>query len=261
MVNPILNGEIRMDSKMPLHYQLMMIIKRNIASHNIEAGDQIPTEEEISNAYGVSRSTVRNALAVLEDDGLINRVRGKGTFISKNKLRRKMEQVYNFSHEMKALGLTPSSRLLEFGTIDATEDLAQLFDIASGEKVYRLMRVRLANDEPLLLETSFLPVNIYPNLTEGKLKDSSLYELLRDEAKIEPFIAEERYESIIFEKKIADVLECQPNSSGFFIERETKMASGKVYELTQSFMRGDRSKIVITLQQDVYTFNRNIDME
>ncbi len=259
MAHPVLLGDIQTDSKLPLHYQLLMIIKRSIASHNIKAGDQIPTEEELCAAFGVSRSTVRSALAALEEDGLINRVRGKGTFISKSKLKRKMEQVYSFSHEMDELGLEPTSKLLDFRKEDATEDLSLLFKLNPGEKVFRITRLRLAAGEPLLLETSFLPVKICEGLTGEMLKHGSLYDILRDEAKVVPYIAEETYESIVLEEKIASLLECPPGSSGFYVERETRLISGETYELTQSFTRGDRVKIVVTLQQDIHTVSRNVD--
>ena len=259
MTSPIFDSEIQFESKLPLHYQIMMIIKRNIASKKILPGDKLPTEEEFCHTFNVSRSTVRSAIGALEEEGLVTRVRGKGTFISKTKLKRKMEQVYSFSHEMEASNLVPSSRLLEFKVIPAADDLVELFGIEPGEPVYEFMRLRMANGEPLLLETTFLPVKIHPTLTEEILANGSLYDSLRDDAKISPYIAEETYESIIFEEEIAKMLECPKHCCGFFVERITRQKSGEAYELTQSFMRGDRSKISITLQQDIYTFNRSID--
>ena len=259
MASPIFENEIQFESKLPLHYQIMMIIKRNIASKMILPGDKLPTEEEFCNAFHVSRSTVRSAIGALEEEGLVTRVRGKGTFISKNKMKRKMEQVYSFSHEMEASNLIPSSLLLEFKVIAATDGLIDLFDIQPDEPVYEFMRLRRANGEPLLLETTFLPVKVHPTLTEDILKNGSIYDSLRDDAKISPYIAEETYESIIFEEEIAKMLECPKHSCGFYIERITRQKSGEAYELTQSFMRGDRSKISITLQQDIYTVNRSID--
>lgn len=258
MKNPILSGEISMESKLPLHYQLMMIIKRNISSHNLNPGDQLPTEDELCKAYDVSRSTVRNALASLEEDGLINRVRGKGTFISKTKMKRKMEQVYSFTHQMQAMGLNPTSQIVEFETIPSSDDFVKLFDLEPGERVYRIVRLRKANEEPMLLETSYMPVRIYPGLTEEKLHNTSLYDLLRDDAKVVPFKAEETYESVIFKDNIANMLECPIGSSGFYIERVTQMDSGETYELTQAFMRGDKSKLMVTLNQDMFTVNKGI---
>lgn len=259
MDNPILHGEIQLGSKMSLTYQLMMIIKRNIASENLKPGSQLPTEEELCTVYNISRSTVRNALAELEEEGLIDRVRGKGTFISQNKLRRKMEQVYSFTHEMINLGLSPTSKILEFEKVECG-DMTGIFALSAEDFLHKIMRVRMANNEPLLLETTYIPMKYYGGLTREKLDNKSLYDLLSHEAGIYPNNAEETYESIAMEKNICELLDCQPRTPGFFIERFTRLPNGKVYELTQSFMRGDRSKIVLTLQQDSYSFNRNIKL-
>ncbi len=259
MDNPLLHGEIQLGSKLSLSYQLMMIIKRNIASDSLKPGSKLPTEEEFCTAYDISRSTVRNALAELEDEGLIDRVRGKGTFISQNKLRRKMEQVYSFTHEMINLGLTPSSKILEFEKVESG-DMAAIFNIPPSDSLYRIVRIRLANNEPMLLETTYIPVNFFPDLTKEKLENNSLYDLLAHDAGIYPNNAEETYECIAMDKGACELLDCTSKTPGFFIERKTRLGSGKIYELTQAFMRGDRSKIVLTLQQDSYSFNRNIQV-
>jgi GntR family transcriptional regulator len=170
-----------------------------------------------------------------------------------------MEQVYSFSHQMESIGLAPSSELLEFKIVKKDEVLANLFGIKDIEPVYKIVRLRKANGDPLLLETTFIPAKYHPGLDANKLVDGSLYDMLRDDAKILPHTAEETYESIVFEKHISNLLKCAQRSSGFYIERITRMESGEIYELTQSFMRGDRSKIAIKLQQDVYTFNRSIE--
>ncbi len=258
MDNPILKGEIQLGGKLSLTYQLMMLIKRNIVSESVKPGSQLPTEEELCKTYNISRSTVRNALAELEEEGLIDRVRGRGTFISQNKLRRKMEQVYSFTHEMKTLGLSPSSKILEFETIESG-DMAANFGILPNERLYHIMRVRMANNEPLLLETTHVPVKYCKGLNLEKLENASLYDLLY-EAGIHPFRAEETYECIAMEKNVCELLDCHPKTPGFYIERTTRSSDDRVYELTQSFMRGDRSKIVLTLQQDSYSFNRNIEV-
>ena len=259
MKNPIFDSELQLESKLPLHQQLMMIIKKNIASKKIFPGDKLPTEEEFCNAFGVSRSTVRSAIGALEEEGLVVRVRGKGTFLSKSKLQKEIEQSYSFFHEMKSANLDASSKLLEFQMISAGDELAALFGLQPEELIYKFERLRMVEAEPLLLETTFLPVKIHPTLTVEQLENGSLYDSLRDDAGIFPYLAEETYESIILDEKTAKVLNCPGPSCGFLVKRITKQKSGQVYELTQSLMRGDRAKILITLQQGIYTFQRKID--
>ena len=221
----------------------------------------MPTEEEICNAYNVSRSTVRGAIRELEKEGLVTRVRGKGTFIAKSKMKRRMEKIYSFSHQMEAEGQKPSSKALKFSKIPATRGLARIFEIEQGEELYEFIRVRLSNDIPMLLETTYIPVKIHPSLKIEDIEKGSLYDFLRDVAGVVPKIAEETYESVVIEDGICEILKCPKKSSGFFIERIARLDNDEVYEFTQSFMRGDRSKISITLQQDHYTFNRRLNGE
>jgi len=221
----------------------------------------IPTEEEFCDAYQVSRSTVRQALKALVDDGLLARVRGKGTFVSEQKLRRRMESVYSFSHEIKAAGMTPSSRIVLFRRIKAHREVAKILfnDYDCDDEVFYIIRIRMADDIPLLMETVFIPVHIIPELTEAKLQGNSLYDILRDMVGVIPIHAEESYESILIEKGTCTLLECPPNSTGFYIQRQAYDKDGRIYELTQSIMRGDRSKLVISLGQGNCSVNKHYE--
>jgi GntR family transcriptional regulator len=256
--NPILNGELVLESKLPIYHQLMMIIKRGIALQNIKPGDKLPTESELCEAYSVSRSTVRSTFRILEDEGLIYRVRGRGTFISNPRLRIKSQEVYCFTHQMEAMNIKPSSNVLEFEKKEMPKDLAQLFGVDETEQIFRFVRVRLADGVPLLLETTYMPVHIYPELKADMLREHSFYDILASEVNVIPYHAEETYENVMFEQSIIDILECAPHASGFYVERITRKEDGSVYEFTQSFMRGDRSKFVVKLQNNTYTFKRDI---
>lgn len=259
----LLHQDLSMESTLTLSYQLGQFIRRLVDSGELEAGDVIPTEEAFCQAYNVSRSTVRAALKGLVDEGLLVRVRGKGTFVSGQKLRRKMESVYSFTHEMEAAGIRPSSRILAFRKIHPSRDVAKiLFDSStSDQEVYSIIRIRLADNVPHLMETAFIPVNIIPGLTEERLQGNSLYDILRDEAGVVPYHAEESYESCVIEKGVCDLMGCPKNTPGFFIQRIAYDKDGRIYELTQSVMRGDRSKLVVSLNQGNYFLKRKMNDE
>ena len=122
----LLRQDLSMESELTLSYQLGQFVRRLVSSGELEPGDLIPTEEAFCNAYNVSRSTVRAALKGLVDAGLLVRVRGKGTYVSGQKLHRKMESVYSFTHEMEAAGIQPSSRILAFRRIKPARDVAKI---------------------------------------------------------------------------------------------------------------------------------------
>lgn len=116
----ILNAKLSLDSDVPLYNQLVAIIKRHISAGILVPGDLLPSESELCKALSISRSTVRQAIGALESEGLVVRRQGKGTFVAEPKVHRKTERVYSFTAEMTAMGLTPSSDLIEFTVITPT---------------------------------------------------------------------------------------------------------------------------------------------
>lgn len=262
MGKPVALGNIVQDSDIPLYFQLASIIKRGIKAGMIKTGDMLPSESELCDNYNVSRSTVRRAIGDLESEGLVVRRRGKGTFISRPKMNRNLEDVYSFSKEMRSFGLVPSSNILEFNKITAGADLRDSLEIEEGsDNVYRIVRIRCANEEPLILETTFIPVYVIPNLKEEMFESESLYESISERTGNVPFEAEESYEAVTLDKESARLLDCQNNSSGFYIERKARMQNGAVFELTQAIARGDRTKFVVKLKNKGIEFNRSIEFE
>ncbi|MFN3335935.1 MAG: GntR family transcriptional regulator, partial [Thermomicrobium sp.] len=134
----------------PKYRQLQHVLETMIA--NLQPGDLIPPERELEQRFGVSRVTVRQALHQLVLAGRLERVQGRGTFVA----RPKVEQVLaltSFSEEMVQRGMRPGSRMLGVRQIPASETLAQRLQVAVDAPVIELCRLRLANDEPMALET------------------------------------------------------------------------------------------------------------
>ncbi len=255
----ILDNKIQYDLNLPLYSQIMSMIKRGISNGVLRPGDLLPTEEQFCKRFDVSRTTIRQAFSALVKEGSIVRVQGKGTFIAEQpKLDRKMNNVYSFTHEMESMGLKPTSKIIKFETILPAEDLRHLFAIDPNDLVYHIVRLRLAADQPLLLETTFLPVSIVKYLDSRILESTSLYDYLKT-MEIEPYRAEETYESVMIVGEESHLLQCKNNTTGFFVERTAWLENGKIFEFTQSIMRGDRSKIVVNLQKNACTVNRSVE--
>ena len=256
----ILNSNITLNSDVPLYYQLISIIKRNISMGTIKQGDMIPSEKELCDAFGISRSTVRQAIGELEEEGLVMRRRGLGTYISEPKMKRSLNDVYSFTKDMKSLGLKPSSNIQSFRIIDPSDDMSDVFDIISNEsRVFEIVRLRCANGEPLLLETTFIPVYMLADLKKSDLTNGSLYEILKQRANVIPEVAEETYETTLIVDETAKLLDCKPESCGFYVERRTWNEAGVLYEMTQSVIRGDKTKFVLKLKKDQISWDRNFE--
>ena len=161
--NAILDSKLSLSSNIPLYAQLVGIIKREISSGALKIGDLLPSEAELCRALDISRNTARQAIGELEDEGLVVRKRGKGTFVADpNNNRRGVR--YSFTTEVSSLGKTPSSTLVDFGVVIPTRAICQRMDLQEGTPVYCFTRVRNVDGEPLILETSYYPQYIYPNL-------------------------------------------------------------------------------------------------
>lgn len=257
--NPILSANLSQDNNIPLYFQLENLIKRCISSGLVKPGDLLPSEAELCRSFGISRSTVRQAIGELEEEGLVIRHQGKGTFIAEPKLHRRSENIYSFTSEANAMGLHPSSTLVDFAVIKPAEDLRRMLELQSGDiPVYRFTRIRRVDGIPLMLETSYYPTYVYPNLTPELLKTHSVYSLLYERG-IVPVSAVDTYEAVRLEASEAALLETRAGSAGFSHQRITRSENGEVFELTQSVMRGDRTKLEIVMHRDGVSFSRSFD--
>jgi len=257
--NPVLMSKLSLDSDIPLYSQLVGIVKRNISAGTLASGELLPSEAELCKTFDISRSTVRQAIGALEADGLVVRKQGRGTFVAEPKMRRKTETVYSFTSEISSMGLTPSSTLIEFEVVEPTPDIVKVLELSSiDNKVYKFIRIREVDGEPLILETSFYPQFIYPKLTRELLQTHSFYSLLY-EVGIVPASAVDSYEAVMMSRKEAEMLGCKPGSCAFFAQRRTRTEAGMMYEFTQSLIRADRVKLDVFLHKDGVSFTRSVD--
>ena len=158
------------------------------------------------------------------------------------------------------MGMLPSSIIQSFRIIEPSDDVSGVFDIKDNEKrVFEIVRLRCANGEPLLLETTFIPLYILADLKQTDLTSGSLYEILKQRADVFPEIAEETYETTLIDDETVQLLHCKPGSCGFYVERRTWDKMGALYELTQSVIRGDKTKFVLKLKKDQVSWDRSFE--
>ena len=257
--NPILEANLSAEDSIPLYLQLASLIRRCISSGLLKAGDQLPSETELCQRFAISRSTVRQALREVDEQGLIRRQQGRGSFVAEPKLYRRSENIYSFTSEAAAMGRKPSSRLLSFEVLRPSGEIRRLLELQDASvEVYHFTRIRLVDDVPLMLESSYYPCYIYPGLTPELLQTHSFYSLLF-ERRIVPGSATDVYEAIRLGGKEAELLETKAGSAGFHHQRITRTESGEVFELTQSIMRGDRTRLEVSLHRGGTSFSRSFE--
>ncbi len=143
------------------------------------AGERMPTETAMSETYGMNRHTVRAALQLLENGGYINRVRGKGTFVTRRKIPYAISPSSSFTASLEKLGYSGSCRVLQARVQPAPADAARCLDLPAGAEVVALEILRSIDDAPICITTSCLPRQRFPDLCEAAWTMDSLYRLLR----------------------------------------------------------------------------------
>lgn len=166
----------------PLYYQLKEIIREGIEKGVWKTGDTIPTEMELIEQYGISRSTVRQAILALVNDGYLRREKSKGTIVNRPAERmRFVGGLMSFSREMDLKGIPHFSRILEQKVIPADETITAKLELSMGELVYYLKRVRYVKDRPYLVDQHYIPYYLCPGIEKKYTENTSLYSLLQAE--------------------------------------------------------------------------------
>ena len=235
-------------NRMPLYSQLMDLIIEQINIANYKADDQLPSERELSETYKISRSTVRQAIQELEKEEYIYRIQGKGTFISPERFKQNLLDFYSFTEEMKKIGKIPKSKVLNFQVVNCDEKIGERLGLNSGERLYKFTRLRIADNEPMMVETSYIPFELFPKITKEQLEEEALYDIFNNHYKINITSAKEIFKSVSTREKEALILEYDHIMPSMMIERTT-YSNDTIIEYTKSIARGDRFEYSIILNK------------
>ncbi|NRF94503.1 GntR family transcriptional regulator [Paenibacillus frigoriresistens] len=228
---------------------LYLIVKEKllqlIKSGMYKIGDQMPTESELCKEYDVSRTTIRQALQQLELEGHIRRIQGKGTFIAKPKISESLTlNILTFVEQMKNLGVSSQSKVLELILIPADCTLAETLNIEEKDPVIKLVRLRNADSEPLQYVTSYLPWRVAPGLISDDIT-GSLFTLLSTKYEVKIHRSVESIEPILIDELVSGFLEVPVGSPSFSLESMTYNDKDQPIEYSLSIVRGDRFKFTM----------------
>lgn len=178
----------------PKHAMLVEQL-RNLVQETRDRGETcLPSERELGERFDVSRVTVRNALAELEEQGQIYRVQGKGAFVSEEKFRQPLSSLTSFTQDMDSQGMVSGARILSLETVPASRKTAQFLRVPEGSPLVFLRRLRTINCEPIAIENCYLPAHL-GEAVRAKLQDnSSLYALLQQHCHVTPVYADQTFE-------------------------------------------------------------------
>lgn len=227
-------------SPLPRYYQLKEIMREKIHSGDWKPGDLIPSERELGEQYGISRMTARQAITELVNEGLFYREQGKGTFVSRHKITQQLINLTGFTEDMKARGQRPGSKIISAQMIPADDALAERLRIKPGQMIFRLQRLRLADDEPLAIEISNLNFMGCERLLEEDLEKNSLYRLLEDKYGQPLMEAEQEIEAGLMGPEEGSLLKVSTGSAALFIRRTTYTERDQPIEYAKSIYCGNK---------------------
>ena len=226
-----------------LRQQLLALIQQNVE------GGRLPPERELSQRLEVARETLRSALRELEAEGLLQSRHGAGTFVTGPPVI-KRPQLNSFSEEMRGRGLVPSSRLLSALTVAAGAKQAHKLELVPGSPLLEIRRLRLASQQPMALETSYLALGRLPGFEVKDLGSGSLYQLLEQRCGVQIRSAVQRLHATVLNEDEARLLEVPAFSPSLLIERTTLSSRGEPIEFAKSLYRGDRYRFEMSVMRN-----------
>jgi GntR family transcriptional regulator len=249
-------------SNAPLYAQLASYIKIQIRAAIFKPGDKMIAENELCEILNVSRTTVRQSMNRLVDEGLLVRDRGKGSFIADQKLRRNINYMYNFTENIRDTGAVPSSVVLrkEVGPADA--GICEKLRLPQGNnKVFFLSRLRCADNTPLLYEKTYIPYYLCEGIEAFDFSNTSLYHTLSNQYSLHLFHAEETIEAVIISGDMKKKLDCKGRMAGYKIQRISYLESNYIFEYTTSITRADKCIFRLDLYKNMNSIKNSVDFE
>ncbi len=225
---------------LPLYQQLKAVIEDRIDAGEWLPGTQVPSERELCLQFKISRITVRQAIADLVNEGRLTRTQGRGTFVAYPRIEQRLSRLTGFTQDMHARGQRPGAQVLQLESVPALPSIARALQLKVGDPVILLKRLRLADGEPLAVETAHLPDRVCHGLLKEKLEGKSLYDFLRKNYNIHPARAEQQLEAVACPPVEANLLGVRKGSPVLHIHRTTYGHDGRPFEIVESFYRGDK---------------------
>jgi GntR family transcriptional regulator len=194
---------------------------------------------------------VRQAMKELVSEGMLYRQRGVGTFIANPKLTQIMGRVTGFSERVQEVGRKPSSQEISLEIVPASTRVARSLNLEPDTPLIKLIRLRCADVEPIMLETAFLPQARFPDLIEVDFSDGSLYRVLAEKFNCRIVEADETLEPVIMTDYEVEVLEAEPGTPGLLIETVAYDQNGIAVEFGKSVVRGDKSRFYFRIKTHI----------
>jgi GntR family transcriptional regulator len=224
----------------PLYYQIMRDLKEQIVSGKLGPGDRLPSEAEHTRRFGVSRVVIRQALRILQEQGLIVRVKGKGTFVSDAVAEDAAPRISGSLEDLIHIGADTTIRVVEFRLVKATPDLAEVFAVKENDDLFYVQRIRLVNGRPLAVLINHLPYDIGASIPVNDLTREPLIVLIEKRCAVRVEWASQVFQAVAADEELAGLLEVDILTPLLKLTLTAYSTVGTVVDLAHVFYRSDR---------------------
>jgi GntR family transcriptional regulator len=244
----MVTSEARGLDELQLRYQRVeKALVEEIGRGSIPPGSRLPPERALAEHFGVSRVTLRRALAELERTGVVSRVGGQGWSVAASRIGEPPNELMSFSEMAASRGLTPSARVIGKRVRPASLDEADALGVAPGAALFELERLRLMDDVPILIDRSRVPLAIAPTLEEVDFSSASLYAVLEERHGLRAARARLALEAIAADEGQARLLDLKTGEPLLRCHQLTEDDTGQPVEACDMVYRGDRYRFRATL--------------
>ncbi len=230
---------LQQQSPVPLYTQIREVLRARILDGTYQPHQQMPSEGDMISLFSVSRITVRQALSDLQNEGLIFRIHGKGTFVSKPKAFQDLGRLQGFGEAMRQMGYETYSKVLSIKTVKAETQIAERLHLPKQAKVTEIKRLRFLNREPISLDVTYLPTSIGARLAKEDLATRDIFVILENDYGMSLGHADLQIGSTLADDILAGQLRVEEGSPVLVIERTTHTVDGLPIDYEHLYYRGD----------------------
>jgi len=247
------NRRLDRTTPIPLYFQIAEYLRRQLRQKKMRWGDLLTTDERVQEAFGVSRATARKAIDELVDEGLVERITGKGTFVIEPRLQVPLPAMLSFTEELERRGMRPGTRVISVGWVTATEPAVQALNLEVGMRVLRLERVRYADDQPILQTIDVLPERL--GIGPGEDFSRSLYKLMESRG-IQLAECQNIIEAAVTDHRLSELLQVRKGVPILALRRTSYDTEGRPVLYEDAACRGDMYRYAVRLVRQPATHSK-----
>lgn len=227
-----------MNNSTPLYRQIANKIREEIIHSNLAKGEAIPSEHKLAEKYKVSRVTIRQAIDILVKEDILYKIQGSGTYVKTNRIEHYIYKLQGFTEKMLELNNKPTNKVLEFKMMEPDEKIREILNINPSDKVYYVKRLRCVEDEPMVLEETYLPISLFPDLSL-EVMEKSKYEYVENKG----YVIDKRAGTItplLPDKALMKVLGLKDKVPILTMKVWSNFKDGTVFEYSILYFRSDK---------------------